>query len=49
MLIHYRGYEIERVTRNTYRIRPEGGEWLDLFGRYPKTQKAAKAVIDSLI
>lgn len=48
-MYHYKGYEIERITRNTYRIRPEGGEWLDLFGRYPMTLKAARAVIDSLI
>ena len=44
----YKGYEIEKLTYNTYRIRPAGGAWIDMWGRYPKTLKAAKAIIDTL-
>ena len=43
----YKGYQIEKVTYNTYRIRPIGGAWVDMWGHYPKTLKAAKAEIDS--
>lgn len=43
----YKGYEIDRLTRNTYRIRPIGGEWVDMPGKYPKTLKEAKAIIDN--
>ena len=39
--------EIERVTRNTYVIR-KGGEAIAMPGCYPKTYKAAKAIIDDL-
>lgn len=48
MMYGYKGYEIEKITRNTYRIRPTGGEWIDMFGHYPKTLKAAKAIIDNM-
>lgn len=45
----YKGYEIEKITRNTYRIRPQGAaEWLDMWGRYPETLKAAKVLIDNM-
>ena len=45
----YKGYEIEKVTRNTYRIRRQGdASWIDMWGHYPKTLKAAKALIDQM-
>lgn len=44
---NYKGYEIERVTRNTYVIR-KGGEEVAMPGCYPKTYKAAKVIIDNL-
>lgn len=47
MMKDYKGYEIERVTRNTYVIR-KGGEMVAMPGCYPKTYKAAKAIIDDL-
>lgn len=47
MMKDYKGYEIERVTRNTYVIR-KGGEAIAMPGCYPKTYKAAKAIIDDL-
>ena len=47
MMKDYKGYEIERVTRNTYVIR-KGGEVVAMPGCYPKTYKAAKVIIDDL-
>lgn len=47
MMKDYKGYEIERVTRNTYVIR-KGDEVVAMPGCYPKTYKAAKAIIDDL-
>lgn len=48
-MMYYKGYEIEKVTHNTYRIRPIGAaEWIDMWGNYPKTLKAAKAAIDNM-
>lgn len=44
MMKDYKGYEIERVTRNTYVIR-KGGEVVAMPGCYPKTYKAAKVII----
>lgn len=44
----YKGYEIEKITRNTYRIRKAGEAWIDMWGHYPKTLKAAKAIIDNM-
>ncbi len=44
----YKGYEMEKITYNTIRIRKIGGSWIDLWGRYPKTWKAAKEYIDSI-
>jgi len=45
----YKGFEMEKITYNTIRIRPIGGSWIDLWGHYPKTWKEAKAYIDSII
>lgn len=47
MMKDYKGYEIERVTRNIYVIR-KGGEVVAMPGSYPKTHKAAKVIIDDL-
>ena len=44
----YNGYEMEKITRNTIRIRKIGGKWIDMFGHYPKTYKEAKAIIDTV-
>lgn len=44
----YKGFEIEKITRNTLRIRKAGGAWIDMFGHYPKTLKEAKAIIDTM-
>ena len=44
----YKGYEMEKITYNTIRIRPINGNWLNLWGHYPKTYKEAKALIDTL-
>ena len=44
----YKGYEIDKVTRNTFRIRHLGGEWIDMWGHYPQTIKQAKEIIDSI-
>ena len=46
MMYSYKNYVIEKVTRNTYRIKPVGGKWIDMFGHYPRTLKEAKACID---
>lgn len=49
MMYSYKGYEIEKITYNTYRIRPKGtAEWIDMWGHYPKTLKAAKTIIDNM-
>lgn len=48
MIYSYKGYEIEKINRNTYRIRLDGAEWIDMCGHYPKTLKAAKAIIDNM-
>lgn len=49
MTYSYKGYEIEKLTYNTYRIRVKGAsEWFDMFGHYPRTLKAAKAIIDNM-
>lgn len=45
----YQGYEMEKVTRNTIRIRPIGGQWIDMWGNYPTSFKQAKAVIDQMV
>ena len=46
----YKGYEIEKINHNTFRIRPEDDDcWIDMRGHYPKTLKEAKAVVDELI
>ena len=42
----YNGYEMEKITQNTIRIRRIGGEWIDMWGHYPKSFKEAKLVID---
>ena len=42
----YKCYEMEKITRNTIRIRKIGGEWIDMWGHYPKSFKEAKSVID---
>lgn len=47
-MYNYNGYQIEKLTRNTYRIRPNGGSWIDMWGHYPKTLKEAKTLIDNL-
>lgn len=52
----YKGYEIEKLTHNTYRIRKVGGSWISLmiiknssvFDHYPRTLKEAKAIIDAM-
>ena len=49
MMYQYKGYEIEKLTRNTYRIRRLGAAaWIDMWGHYPRTLKAAKAMIDAI-
>ena len=45
---NYKGYEMEKITYNTIRIRKIDGEWIDMWGKYPKTFKEAKAIIDEL-
>ena len=45
----YRGYEMEKITRNTIRIRKIGGEWIGMWGQYPKTYKEACARIDEML
>ena len=40
---------IGRITRNTYCITPPGSaDWIDMWGHYPKTLKASKAIIDNM-
>ena len=48
MIKVYNGYEMEKITHNTIRIRKINGEWLDMFGHYPKTYKEAKSIIDAM-
>lgn len=48
MIYYYKRHEIEKITHNTYRIRPLNGKWIDMWGHYPKTLKAAKAIIDAM-
>ena len=48
MMRTYKGYEIEKITYNTYRIRKIGEDWIDMWGHYPKTLKAAKEIIDAM-
>ena len=48
MIKTYAGYEMEKITYNTIRIRKIGGTWIDMFGHYPKTYKKAKSLIDNI-
>ena len=45
----YRGYEMEKITRNTIRIRKSGGTGIDMWGHYPRCDKEAIAVIDEML
>ena len=45
----YQGSEMEKVTRHTIRIRPIGGQWIDMWGNYPTSFKQAKTVIDQMV
>lgn len=51
MMMHdYKGYEIEKVTYNTYLV-CLNGEMIDfrsMNGHYPKTLKETKSMIDNL-
>ena len=47
MIRSYKGYELEKITYNTIRIRKIGGSWIDMWGHYPKTFKATKEMIDN--
>lgn len=51
MMKAYKGYEIEKITRNTFLVYKDG-EMIDLWsmnGHYPKTYKEAKSMIDALV
>ena len=47
---NYKGYYIFKVTRNTYAIGKDNNfrNHIDMFGHYPRTLKAAKAIIDEM-
>lgn len=46
----YKGYYIFKVTRNTYAISKDNNfsNHIEMWGHYPKTLKAAKAIIDEI-
>lgn len=51
MMKDYKGYGIEKITRNTFLVYKDG-EMIDLWsmnGHYPKTYKEAKSMIDALV
>lgn len=45
----YRGYEMEKITHNTIRIRPIDGKWIDMWGCYPKSFHEAMRRIDEML